>query len=128
MNRKVIKPKQEKICDKCGGSLGFYKNERNKFVPCNLDGSDHWDSCRADQVTGKYGEQYKKRFRTYRKGAKTTLTGRQPDQFYSGNIPPWEFIGFIDCVYNQTQIRKRTTESDYHDKEIGWTDGTVERL
>lgn len=51
-NRKVF---GEKKCAKCNGPIGFYKNENNKWVPCELDGDDHWDICRENLITGRYG-------------------------------------------------------------------------
>lgn len=49
--RKVFVPKNNgrctAYCEKCGGPLGFYLNERGKYSPCNPDGTDHFDICRA---------------------------------------------------------------------------------
>ena len=45
-NRRVFTPPGGATCEACGAPLGFYKNTRGKMVPCNPDGTDHWDVCR----------------------------------------------------------------------------------
>ena len=55
-DRKVFAPAGAK-CEACGGVLGFYKNERGNWCPCNVDGSDHWDACRERRyAVAKQGE------------------------------------------------------------------------
>lgn len=49
--RIVFGAESGRICAKCGAPLAFYRNERSRIVPCNPDGSDHWDLCRERRYT-----------------------------------------------------------------------------
>lgn len=84
-DRKVYKPKGAK-CGKCGGPLGFYKNERGRWVPCELNGDDHWDICRESLSTGRYGVI--KHFDEQRPAVKTKCTDRSLEPF-DGKGVPW---------------------------------------
>jgi len=46
-NREVFKPKNAK-CGTCHKQIAFYKLPSGAWCPCNIDGSDHFDQCRAD--------------------------------------------------------------------------------
>jgi len=85
MNRKVFIPKKAK-CKKCGSPLAFYLNENKNLVPCNIDGSDHWDDCSYNRQHGVYGikiEIITERFIGF-----TPAKHNRP--LYSGEAPPWE--------------------------------------
>lgn len=89
MSRQVFKPKDAK-CQKCGAPIAFYKNENSKWVPCNPDGSDHWDDCRTNLNEGKYG-YYKPAGPDYRFNKKTDTTKPNHKRpLYSGDAPPWD--------------------------------------
>ena len=55
-DRRVFKPRNA-TCKKCLAPIGFWKNENKRWVPCNPDGSDHWDACRENLIKGTYGKK-----------------------------------------------------------------------
>lgn len=87
--RKIFAP-EGATCKKCGGPLAFYKNERDNWVPCNPDGSDHWDDCRSNLNEGKYGI-YKEAGPDYLFNPDTDITKPSHNRpLYTGDAPPWE--------------------------------------
>lgn len=81
--RKVYGRKQ---CHKCGGEIGFYKNGRGNWVPCELDGSDHWDKCREVRF-----RRAGKKLVTHRYDPNKNITyGKNRGEPYSGEEPPWD--------------------------------------
>lgn len=42
--RKVIAGRRA-VCAKCDQPIAFYENEKGRWVPCDPDGSDHFDKC-----------------------------------------------------------------------------------
>ena len=126
--RKVIG--KEKTCGKCGGSLRFYRNERGNYVPCNPDGSDHWDSCREAQVKGTYG--IKRIFRQKIEGCKTSghAVGYQNKEhsYYCGTAAPWDFKDMIYCVHDGKELNLLLADKTERmlvskDSKFIWTDG-----
>jgi len=85
-DRYVFVGTKKKYCEKCGGPIGFYKNENNKWVPCEINGDDHWDICRENLISGKYGK--KKVFK--RKSEPAWTKSNKTKVFYTGDIPPWK--------------------------------------
>jgi len=75
------------ICNKCKLPIAWAKTTAGKPYPVNMDGSDHWDICKAEVNKGK----------TFKPVASEwigTITS-----VYCGAIPVWEFEGeFIGCA------------------------------
>lgn len=123
--RKVFRSKDAR-CEKCGGPLGFYKLSNGKWCPCNPDGSDHWDDCREFQTKGTYG--IKREFRVATWGALTIPKGKPNANYYNGDIPPWEFPTFIECVENPSQLKNKGLKTVSLDTHERWTNGEVKRI
>lgn len=83
-DRDVFVP-EDAQCGKCGSPLGFYKNERGLWVPCEIDGGDHWDACRENLSTGKYG--IKKTFENQRPGIRMKCTDKSLKIFDGAGVP-----------------------------------------
>ena len=63
-----------------------YQNENKNWVPCNVDGSDHWDDCSHNRIHGIYGikvEIVTERFMGF------TERKDKSKPLYSGSEPPW---------------------------------------
>ena len=96
--RRVFIPPSGATCKDCGAKLGFYKNERGNTVPCNPDGTDHWDLCRDRRYAlAKQGKHINNRREEAYYGPKGRFAVRESAYGKKKSLPacrgcvlPWE--------------------------------------
>jgi hypothetical protein len=81
-------------CTKCSGPISFRKNAKGKWVPCELDGSDHWDICteRRRKEWGLVNADGTLNMEALRKLKPPIVTEPAPQFSHvcSGSVPPWD--------------------------------------
>ena len=81
-------------CKKCGLSIGWKRLSNGKCSPTNSNGSDHWDTCKAElfRLSGKTAQQIREEDARNHPPVKT-----YPDEsithLYNADIPVWELEG-----------------------------------
>lgn len=78
-------------CKKCGGPITFKKLPSGKWMPTNLDGSDHWDDCSTARSLGTYGI-----VRSGPSRLPPIVVQGFATVFYDGKRPPWDIRGVKD--------------------------------
>ena len=83
----------DSICEKCGRPLAFKQLESGKWCPCDPDGSDHWDGCKAIQrrrmgILNADGTVNWKKL--HRKDPPLLTKGRDVRWVWAGAVPPWD--------------------------------------
>ena len=82
------------FCGDCGLELGFKKltsgKGKGKWCPTNPDGSDHWDTCREEQLKDPVYRKKMERLDKIRGKPVLSFNAKKKGPFYSGRIPPWD--------------------------------------
>lgn len=76
-------------CRKCGNPIKFIQREFKgvlKYLPVNVDGSEHWDLCRGIVRTPQWAaRRIAQEHREYPSGWRGTTT-----HVWCGPVPPWD--------------------------------------
>jgi hypothetical protein len=90
------------VCSKCDQPIALYKNARGRWVPCNPDGSDHFDQCSRAVMArvmrdGLYfsnkdaaGYEYRGRVKFVRLSKESVRGSRYVPDGCDCGLPPWE--------------------------------------
>lgn len=75
-----------RMCQKCGRPIAFKRLASGKWCPTNVDGSDHWDTCRGIVRTPEWcAARIAQEHREFPSGWRGTAS-----HVWSGDIPPWD--------------------------------------
>ncbi len=85
---------QPTTCKRCGGPITFKQRPNGKLQPVELDGSEHWDTCKRRQriASGLLNSDGSVNIKALerRKPAGKTAPTRATHVWACSDIPPWD--------------------------------------
>lgn len=81
------------LCEKCGRPLAFKQLANGKWCPCDPDGADHWDECKAIQrrAMGILNEDGSVNWAALRKyDPPRIIPSTDSAYFWCGPVAPWD--------------------------------------